>query len=50
MGSAAELEYYLLLARDLGYLTKTAYNALHMEVTDVRRMLNGFIQTLRAAG
>ncbi len=50
MGSAAELDYSLLLARDLGYLTKTTYNALHVEVTDVRRMLNGTIQQLRAAG
>lgn len=50
MGSAAELDYYLLLARDLGYLPKTAYNTPHVEVNDVRRMLTGFIQKLRAAG
>jgi len=50
LGSATELEYYLLLARDLEYLSKLAYEDLAAEVTDVKRMLTGFIQKLKADG
>jgi four helix bundle protein len=38
-GSASELEYHLLLARDLGYLTETEYPALSTGVVEVKRML-----------
>jgi four helix bundle protein len=50
MGSAAELEYFLLLARDLTYLDETAYAQLADEVTQVKRMLTSFIQKLKAEG
>jgi four helix bundle protein len=50
MGSAAELEYFLLLARDLGYLNGTIHDHLASEVIQVRRMLNLFIQRLKANG
>ena len=49
-GSASEAEYQLLLARDLGYLTADAYQALHSRVTEVKRMLTGFMQKLKAGG
>ncbi len=47
-GSASEAEYQLLLARDLGYLTSDAYQGLHSRVTEVKRMLAGFMKKLRA--
>lgn len=48
MGSASELEYHLLLARDLNLLNASNYNELANEVTDVKRMLTSFIQKLNA--
>jgi len=50
MGSAAELEYLLLLARDLAYLSGMTYDHLTNEVTQVKRMLTVFIQKLKADG
>ena len=50
MGSAAELEYLLLLARDLAYLNGMTYEQLTNEVTQVKRMLTSFIQKLKAEG
>ena len=47
-GSASEAEYQLLLARDLGYLASDAYEGLHSRITEVKRMLTGFMQKLIA--
>ena len=47
MGSASELEYQLLLAHDLNYLNQDTYTNLHEKVTEVKRMLSGFIKTLK---
>jgi len=47
MGSASELEYQLLLAHDLNYLDQDTYTNLHEKVTEVKRMLAGFIKTLK---
>ncbi|HEU0005833.1 MAG TPA: four helix bundle protein, partial [Terriglobia bacterium] len=46
MGSASELEYHLLLARDLGYLEASTHEPLNEQVTEVKRMLASFIQKL----
>jgi four helix bundle protein len=46
MGSASELEYFLLLVRDLTLLSPELYKRLEPEVQEVRRMLNGFLQTV----
>ena len=48
MGSASEVEYQLLLSRDLGLLSHTDYDRLNKNVCEVKRMLASFIQTLRA--
>jgi four helix bundle protein len=48
MGSASELDYHLLLARDLNFVNSGDYEQLAKELTEVRRMLNSFIQKLRA--
>jgi four helix bundle protein len=48
MGSASELEYHLLLARDLNLLNSSDYEHLANGVTEVKRMLTSFIQKLKA--
>ena len=48
MGSASELEYHLLLARDLHMLKVPDYDQLEGDVTEVKRMLSAFIQKLHA--
>ena len=48
MGSASELEYHLLLSRDLGLLNVAEYDQFAMDTTEVKRMLTSFIQTLKA--
>lgn len=45
-GSASELEYHLLLARDLDYLDAGAYEHLESELTEVQKMLASYRHTL----
>jgi four helix bundle protein len=47
MGSASEVEYLLLLARDLNYLSEEKHQTLTADLVEVRRMLNAFIQKLK---
>ncbi len=47
MGSASELEYHLLLVRDLGLLEESQHQALAAEVVEVKRMLTGLMNTVR---
>ncbi len=47
-GSAAELEYETLLARDLRYLSDEQYGRITGQIQEVRRMLNTFVQTIKA--
>ena len=46
LGSTNELEYDLLLARDLGFLLPTVHGPLTKQVEDVRRMLSGLVQSI----
>ena len=48
MGSASELEYHLLLARDLDLLKGADYTTLADQTTEVKRMLTGLQQKLTA--
>lgn len=48
MGSASEMEYELLLARDLGYLERTEYNGLQIGFTEVEKMLGSLLRKVRA--
>jgi four helix bundle protein len=48
MGSSSELEYLLLLAHDLGYLSQDTFQSMNNELVETRKMLNAFIQKLRA--
>ena len=47
-GSASEAEYQLLLALELKYIHEETYRELNFHVNELKRMLNGFIQTLTA--
>jgi four helix bundle protein len=47
LGSASELDYHLLLARDLGLLPADRYDELASATTEVRRMLAALIDALR---
>ena len=47
MGSASELDYHLLLARDLGYLDARKHRRLSHQTREVKRMLSTFITRLR---
>jgi len=47
MGSASELEYHLLLARDLRILQATDYERLSTGIVEVIRMLAALIRTCR---
>jgi four helix bundle protein len=46
-GSAAEVEYHLLLARDLGFLTATDYIELEPRIVEVQRMMTAFVQRIQ---
>lgn len=48
MGSSSELEYLLLLARDLSYFSDGKYQELQDQLVEIRKMLNAFIQKLTA--
>jgi four helix bundle protein len=49
IGSANELEYHLLLARDLGFLIKDDQHHLDLQVTEVRKMLARLVAKVRRA-
>ncbi len=48
MGSASELEYHLLLARDLQYLTEADYQRLQIDTIEVKRMLAALIVKIKS--
>jgi four helix bundle protein len=48
LGSASELEYGILLSRDLGYLSNSVYEELDNQITPVKKMLVAFIRRLDA--
>ena len=47
-GSASELEYHLLLAKDLGLLEAVEHQKLAEQTTEIKRMLTALIQKLNA--
>ena len=48
MGSASELEYHLLLGRDLKLIKDKDYEALDHRTTELKRMLAALMQKLNA--
>jgi four helix bundle protein len=47
LGSANEVDYQLLLAKDLAYLKDPEYESLSREVEEIQKMLTTFILKLR---
>ena len=47
LGSAHELEYCCLLAKDLGYLTEEQFNTVNNDTNQVKAMLIGLIRSIR---
>ena len=45
-GSASEVEYELLLAKDINYLTDIQYQQFAKEVREIRSMLAAYMRTL----
>jgi four helix bundle protein len=48
-GSAAELEYQLLVAKDLGYLPEAEHTKLNTNLAEVGRMLISLRESVRSA-
>jgi len=46
--SACEVEYQLLLSRDLGLIAGDQYDVLVEKVTEVKRMLHGLLKRVQA--
>ena len=46
IGSASELDYQMLLARDLRYLDEDNYKKLVYQIQEVRRMLYAFMKKM----
>ena len=47
-GSATELEYQLYLANELDYISGPSYQDLDAELTEIKKMLNAFIQKIKS--
>ena len=50
LGSASEVEYQALLARDLRFLESAEYECLETEIVEVKKMLTVLVQKLRTEG
>ena len=46
-GSSSELEYHLLLARDLGFLDVTRHEDFEKRLREVQRMLTSLVQRIQ---
>jgi len=47
-GSASELDYHLLLSRDLNYLAETDYERMEKQLLEFRRMLTALLRKVGA--
>lgn len=45
-GSASELQYQLILSKDLSYITGSVFLELHNETVEIRKMIRGYMVTL----
>jgi four helix bundle protein len=48
MGSASEVEYLLLLSRDLKFMDEVVYGSLNLSVVEVKKMIASFISKLKS--
>ena len=44
LGSTTELQNQLLVAKDVGYITKEKFNSLAFQTVEVHKLLNGLIK------
>ncbi len=49
MGSAVEVEYFLLLARDLAFVSCERYESANAQTVEIQRMLGSLIRKVEAA-
>ena len=47
MGSACEVEYHVLLSRDLGYVDDASHQTLHEDTARIKRMLTSLLKSLK---
>lgn len=45
-GSCSEVEYQLILAKDLGYISQLLYEECSLQVVTIRKMIQSFINRL----
>ena len=48
-GSLAEVKYFLLLSKDLNYISQKEYNQLSSKADEVGKMLSGLIKYLKSS-
>jgi four helix bundle protein len=48
MGSAAEVEYHLLLAKDLEYISTDDFSKVNGSIAEAKRMLASLLKTIRS--
>lgn len=48
LGSASELEYLILLSKDLKYINEKFYTELNIDINEIKKMLIGMIKKLKA--
>jgi four helix bundle protein len=46
MGSASELDYHLLLSRDLGFMNDDDFTSCAAKLREVRKMLTSFLNSV----
>lgn len=46
MGSASELDYHLLVSRDLGFMNDNDFSRITAGLTEVRKMLTAFLSSV----
>jgi four helix bundle protein len=46
MGSASDLDYHLLLSRDLGFMAADEFASASAALTEVRKMLTSFLNSV----
>lgn len=47
MGSSSELEYQLILSKDLDYISLEDFNRLFEDLTEIRKMINNFLKAVK---
>ncbi len=45
-GSTSELQYQLILSKDLGYIIESVFKELHDEIIQIRKMIYGYCDKL----